>query len=152
MGKRISVGIAGLITLATSVGMFGDDVGRLISHTPHRPPTKVTVPPIHKPPRIEIPPLEVPPIQEPPRIEVPPVVREWTDHLNTKNAAEVTEVACTLKDLDEFASAESNDERWRIAGEYLFEEGKLEVAVGLAQDMVDGEDLDALEAYCGLFG
>ena len=61
-------------------------------------------------------------------------------------------VACTLKDLDEFASAESSDERWRIASEYLFEEGKLEVAVGLAEDMLDGEDFDAVEAFCDLSG
>jgi hypothetical protein len=64
----------------------------------------------------------------------------------------VTEVACTLKDLDEFASAESNLERVSIAIDYLSGKDKVEVAVGLAEKMLEGEDIDAVEEYCDLFG
>lgn len=82
----------------------------------------------------------------------PPVVRALTKHLNAKNAVRVSKVACTLKDVREFANAQSSEQRWRIANEYLSEKDKVEVAVGLAEKMLQDEDIDAVKEYCDLVG
>jgi hypothetical protein len=82
----------------------------------------------------------------------PPALRALTEHLNTKNAVRVSKVACTLKDVREFANAQSSEERSRIASDYLSEKDKVEVAVGLAEKMLQGEDIDAVDEYCDLFG
>ena len=162
MGKRIGVAVAGLATFVTSLGVFGDDVGRLISHTPHRPPVSIPRKPVpfpHEPVPVPHQPVPVPhqpvPVRHEP-VPVPPVVVDRTKHLSREDAETVTKAACELKVLDEFVFAESDDERWRIASEYLsdvvFGEDKLAAATDLAQDMLDGEDVDATDAYCDLLG
>jgi hypothetical protein len=120
MGNQIRVALAGLAAFLASIGLFGDDLARMLSHTPHT--------------------------------SAPPVVRTWTKHLNKKNAERVSKVACTLKDLRNFANAQSSEERWDIASEYLSEKDKVEVAAGLAEKMLQGEDIDAVDEYCDLFG
>ena len=146
---RVKVAFAGLATLAASVGVFGDDVGRFISHSPHKPP------PIHGPrlpgERPPLPPLHPSPVELPP-VELPPVVREWTEGLTEERAESVAKAACTLRTMGQFADAQSDSERWDLAVQYvseqLYDESELEKAMGLAQRMLDGEDFDAVEEFC----
>lgn len=160
---RVKVAVAGVATLVVSVVGFGDDVGRFISHSPHKPPSihgprlpggHQPLPPIDPPP-VKVPPVELPPV-EPPRVEVPPVVWEWTEGLTKERAESVAKAACTLRTVQQFADAQSDSERWDIAVQYvseqLYEESDLDKVVGLGQRMLGGENLNAVEEFCNWIG
>jgi hypothetical protein len=96
------------------------------------------------------------PIPHEPVPPVPRVVAARTEHLSNEDAETVTKVACKLKDMGDFVFAESYEDRLRIASEQLsdvlFEEDKLATTVDLAQDMLAGVDVDAVDTYCEYLG